>query len=110
MKLPNGADAVVELAKLAGYCLDPTHPYGHHKSRVFRSALGLTQADAAELRAALLKAAKDEDAESRGDNEYGWLFVIDFEMKRDKLQALIRSRWIIRRGEMRPRLVTCFIR
>jgi hypothetical protein len=74
-------------------------------------AIGLNnQAKVAELVQSLLKAAKDEDAESTGDNEYGWLFVIDFEMKRSKLQALIRSRWMIRRGEMRPRLVTCFVR
>jgi len=110
MKLPNGTDAIVELTKLAGYCLDPTHPYGHHKARVFRSALGLTRADAEELREALLQAAKEDDAEATGSTDYGWLFVIDFEMKRDELQAVIRSRWIIRRGEMRPRLVTCFVR
>lgn len=110
MKLPNGTEAIVDLTKLVGYCLDPTHPYGQHKSRVFRSALGLTRADAAELRTALLTAARDEDAESKGTSEYGWLFVIDFEMKRDELRAVVRSHWIIRRGEMRPRLVTCFVR
>jgi hypothetical protein len=110
MKLPNGTEAIVEMTKLAGYCLDPTHPYGHHKSRVFRAALGLTLADAAELRAALLKAAKEEEAEAKGADEYGWRFVIDFEMKRDERKAVIRSRWIIRHGEIRPRLVTSFVR
>jgi len=110
MKLPNGSEAIIDQAKLVGYCLDPTHPYGRHKSRVFRAALGLKQADAAELRAALMAAAKEEDAESQGDSEYGWLFVIDFEMTRADLRAVVRSRWIIRRGEMRPRLVTCFVR
>jgi hypothetical protein len=110
MKLPNGSEAIVELTKLVDYCLCPTHPYGQHKSRVFRAALGLTQADATELRAALLAAAREEDAESKGASEYGWHFVIDFEMKRDDLQAVLRSYWIIRLGEMRPRLVTCFVR
>ena len=33
MKLPNGDRAVVELAKLTDYCLDPGHPRGRHKAR-----------------------------------------------------------------------------
>ena len=91
MKLPNGAEAIVDLTKLVGYCLDPTHPHGQHKARVFRSALDLTRADATELRAALLAAARDEEAESKDTTEYGWLFVIAFELKRDQLQAVVRS-------------------
>ncbi len=31
MKLPNAERAVVDLAKLRHYCLNPTHPRGRHK-------------------------------------------------------------------------------
>jgi hypothetical protein len=62
MKLPNGDAAIVELPKLEQYCLNPTHPYGRHKARVFRAALGMTKADARELRAALRSAAAGEES------------------------------------------------
>jgi hypothetical protein len=57
MKLPRGERAVVELKKLTEYCLDPSHPRGRHKARVFAARLGLTQSDGPHLRAALLRGA-----------------------------------------------------
>ncbi len=42
MKLPNSDRAVVDIAKLRDYCLNPAHPRGRHKARVFAAALGLT--------------------------------------------------------------------
>ena len=44
-KLPNAERAVVDIAKLRDYSLNPTHDVGKHKARVFRSALGLTVDD-----------------------------------------------------------------
>ena len=53
MKLPNGDRAIVDIAKLRDYCLNPEHPRGKHKARVFAAALGFTVDDAEKLRAAL---------------------------------------------------------
>jgi hypothetical protein len=39
MMLPDGANAIVEISKLRDYRLDPHHPRGRHKARVFLSAL-----------------------------------------------------------------------
>jgi hypothetical protein len=50
MKLPNAERAVVDIAKLQDYSLNPAHDVGKHKARVFRSALGLTISDADWLR------------------------------------------------------------
>ena len=50
MRLPNGANAVVDIEKLRDYCLSAQHPEGRHKARVFLSVLGLTSADADKLR------------------------------------------------------------
>jgi len=54
VKLPNADNAVVEAAKLRDYCLNPAHPEGRHKARVFRSALGVGQEQAEWLREAIL--------------------------------------------------------
>ena len=56
MKLPGGKNAVVDIAKLTDYCLNPTHTRCRHKARVFAIVLGLTTADAELLRQALLNA------------------------------------------------------
>jgi len=50
MKLPGGDNAIVDIAKLRDYCLDPQHPRGRHKPRVFAATLGLAQTDGEFLR------------------------------------------------------------
>jgi hypothetical protein len=55
MKLPNGARAIVEIRKLREYCLNPQHPRGRNKARVFAS-VGIREADAEELRTTLVAA------------------------------------------------------
>ena len=62
MKLPNGERAVVEIEKLRSYCLNPHHPRGRHKARVFAS-VGIRDGDAGELREALLRAALQAEAQ-----------------------------------------------
>ena len=40
MMLPNGANAVIDIAKLRSYCLSTDHPRGRNKVRVF-AAIGM---------------------------------------------------------------------
>ena len=62
MKLPNPDRAVVDIAKLRDYCLNPEHPRGRHKARLFAAKLGLTADHAETLREALLAAALNREA------------------------------------------------
>ena len=57
MRMPNPGSAVVDVEKLRDYCLNPSHPRGRHKARVFLATLGLTADHAEELRDSLLAAA-----------------------------------------------------
>src|SRR5207244_2245389 len=107
MKLPNADRAVVEIAKLRDYCLNSNHPRGRHKARIFAAALGLTAADADELRDALLAAAVTQEATPTDQDEYGQRYVLDFDMVRSTGQATIRSTWIVRADEDFPRLTSC---
>jgi uncharacterized protein DUF6883 len=56
LKLPNPDRAIVDIAKLRSYCLDPEHPVGGDKAKVFKSVLGLSSPDAEWLREQLLEA------------------------------------------------------
>lgn len=46
VKIPNAARAIVDIEKLRDYCLNPEHPRGRHKARVFARRLGLYVRDA----------------------------------------------------------------
>jgi len=61
-ELPNRDRAVVDLAKLRDYCLNPHHEDGKHKARVFQSALAVGRADAEWLRERILEAAATRPA------------------------------------------------
>jgi hypothetical protein len=89
--------------------LSRRHPRGRHKARVFVSVLGMTSADAEELRRALIFAAAREDAQLGASDQYGVRYIIDFSMRRDERSATIRSCWMVRRGETAPRFVTCYV-
>jgi Domain of unknown function (DUF6883) len=109
MRLPYGERAVVPLEKLVDYCLNPEHPRGQHKARVFAAALGIGAAEVDQLRQALLDAALAADAIAGEADDYGQRFVIDFEMKGPAGQARVRSLWIVRHGEDSPRLTSCYV-
>jgi hypothetical protein len=62
MKLPKAENAVVDIAKLRDYCLNPNHPEGKHKARAFREKLGFERKDAELLRQSILEAILKGDA------------------------------------------------
>lgn len=109
MFLPNRERAVVELGKLRDYCLNPEHPRGKHKARVFAAALGMTFADAARLQQLLLDAALTDQAEVGEADEFGRRYVLDLAVVGINELVTIRSTWIVRADEEVPRLVTCYV-
>ena len=109
MKLPHGNHADLGI-KIEDYSLNPLHREGQHKARVFASALGVTLANAEVLRCAVMQAAAmSGDAESRGDNGFGEVFVLRFPMQTETGSAVVLTAWIIRHSEDFPRLTTCYI-
>ncbi len=109
MLLPNGDRGIVPLEKLLDYCLNPDHPRGRHKARVFAAALGITAVNAALLQQALLMAAVAEEAVAGEADEFGHRYVVDLIAEGPTGHALVRSLWIIRQGEDVPRLTSCFV-
>ncbi|MBA2705420.1 MAG: hypothetical protein H0U60_16395 [Blastocatellia bacterium] len=112
MKLPNAENAVVDIAKLRDYCLNPNHPKGKHKARAFWEKLGFEENDAELLRQSILEAILKGEAIEQKATAYGRRFVVDFEIQRGvgviMYSAVVRTAWIIRNDEDFPRLTTCF--
>lgn len=107
--LPNGDRAIVDIRKLADYCLNPSHPRGRHKARVFRQAAGLQQGDAGWLRDALLEAALAGEAVAVATDAWGTNWRLDVTIRRHRKSAVVRTIWIVRTGEDLPRFVTCWV-
>jgi hypothetical protein len=107
--LQDGAQAILELRKLEDYCLNPGHPRGRHKARVFRDALGIGRSDASWLRERLLAAGRDGEAIEVAGDRSGRRWRIDVPVTRQEKSAVIRTIWIVRTGEQTPRFVTCWV-
>lgn len=110
-KLPNAERAVVSIEKLRDYSLNPEHPEGKHKARVFQAAFGFTQADAATLREMVLEAANTGEATTGKTISHGQMYVVDFIapglLRRD---VTIRTAWLVAKNTDFPRLVSCYVK
>jgi uncharacterized protein DUF6883 len=109
-KLPNAEHAHVPLEKLRDYALNPLHDEGKHKARVFRAALGFTQADAEKLSHLILEAAQTGEATKSRLLPEGQMYVLDFSIEGEHGAVAIRTAWIIETNKDFPRLGTCYAR
>jgi hypothetical protein len=109
MKLPNSGHAYVEIAKLRDYSLNPMHPEGKHKARVFAAALGVSRDDAEWLREQLLRAAEDFDCVLGRRTTHGQRYLLDFDVMNGSKSARLRSVWNVRPHEDFPRLISCYV-
>lgn len=108
-RLPNGDRATLDLRKIEDYCLNPDHPVGRNKARVFRQTLGIDRADAGVLANAFLEAARTGAATSAGEDEWGPRWSIDVAISRQSASAVVRTTWMLRGNEKFPRFVTCWV-
>jgi hypothetical protein len=109
MKLPHAERAFVDIVKLRDYSLDPAHPEGKHKARVFASALGLTRNDASWLHEQLLTAARSHECALGRKTEHGqgipWILFWCFRINR--LACAVRGTPVLLRVSLR--LVSCYL-
>jgi hypothetical protein len=110
MKLPNCESAIVDLQKIRDYCLDPEHPRGKHKARVFEKALGITRTDSRDLKRLIEIGVLESDCEEGATDSYGGRYSVDMAISRNGMQATIRTAWIIKSNEQNPKLTTCYVK
>jgi hypothetical protein len=108
-RLPRGDHAILDLRKLEDYCLNPLHPRGRHKARVFHETLDLQPSDGSWLRDVLLEAARSGAAVQAGTDTWGSQWRLDVTIRRHGKSAVVRTIWIVRTEEDMPRFVTCWV-
>lgn len=109
MKLPNAEQAIIEIEKLRDYSLNPEHPVGKHKARVFDASLGLRQEHAHEVQERLQLAARSYECIPTKLTPHGQHYETDFVLTHETRSALVRAVWIMRHDEKSPRLVTFYV-
>jgi hypothetical protein len=104
--LKNYDKAVIPLEKIRGYSLREPN-----KARVFKSALGYTVNDAAELISNILANIGQYPAVDKGSNEYGARFRVDINLNgKNGRTAVVRTAWLYDNGSDIPRLVSAYIK
>ena len=110
MKLPNADRAIIDRKKIYDYCLNNDHPRGKHKARVFLSTLGFSSENTDELIAIIMNNIQGNNCFLGEGDKYGQRYIVDIEIHRNTEKAVVRTIWIIKTNESRPRLITCFVK
>ncbi len=109
MKLPNADRAIIPREKLIGYCLNPEHPKGKHKARVFQSVLGITRENVDNLYDLVQQSAIAGEVVQERLTPFGQEFKVDWTVSGfDQVQ--LRTLWIISSKSNIPQLVSAFIK
>lgn len=108
-KLPHGERAVIPMEKLTHYCLNPGHPRGKDKARVFASVLGLTQDRADELYNLVRQAALHGDITKQEQTVCGHYYRVDWPVPA-QVGVILRTIWQLTPGEEAPRMISVFLR
>lgn len=99
----------VDIRKPSEYCLNPEHPVGKHKARVFTASLGIGRNQAAWLKQEILKQIENATLQKEFEDEYGVRNSAVIPLEIDGKQASLKTIWIIRSDKNIAELLTCFI-
>ena len=106
--LPNAINARVEDSKLHDYLLSLTHPEGAAKAR-FYAAVGYTLRNAEELRAELIRIAREFDVVETFPDDFGVKYVVEGILHDTGGRGIpLLTVWVVDNGTDFPRLVTAY--
>jgi RHS repeat-associated protein len=106
-----GADrAVIDPRKLTDYALNPAHPVGGHKARVFESALGFNATNADELMVQLRHGVMHNTPVAGKVDKFGSRFTVDIPVVGPNGSGVVRSGWIYKQGSDTPELTTLLVK
>lgn len=105
--IPNFSEAKIDLRKLTDYALNPKHPVGGNKAKVFESALGYNQSNASELMKQIQDKLPNTPATLGKADQYGQRYTVDMLIiGPNGKTATVRTGWIIKSGSNTPEMTT----
>ena len=112
MKLSEIVDRIyIDPRKFTEYALNPSHPRGGHKARVFKSALGYDVQSYENLKSQIESQALDAEATEGIVDKHGQRYVVDIPIKGPSgNEVLVRTCWSVPPGMKEARLTTLIVR
>ncbi|MCR6109450.1 hypothetical protein HXA35_03765 [Bacillus sp. A301a_S52] len=109
--IPNFNKATIDPRKLTDYALNPNHPVGGNKAKVFESALGYNQSNANQLMEQIQKNLANTPATLGKADQYGQRYTVDLLINGPNGKtATVRTGWIIKSGSDTPEMTTLFVK
>lgn len=109
--LPNVEKATINPNKLTEYALNPEHPVGGNKAKVFESALGYNQSNASGLMEQIYEKLPQNEAILGKLDQYGQRYTVDIPITGPNGNTVnVRTGWIIKTGSDVPELTTIFVK
>jgi filamentous hemagglutinin len=109
--LPNLERAVIAIEKLRDYVLNPDHPKGQNKARVFKAVLGVERKHATVFAEIIKETLVRAPATKNEDSDYGSRWVTHHEIIGiNGRSAIITVAWLFKAEQSEvPVLITCYI-
>jgi hypothetical protein len=101
--------AIVDERKLMAYLLNPTHPRGRDKARMFKATLGYDRASCAGLIEQIRRAILRHQAVFLRQDRYGRHYRVDLTLEGPRGTGRVRTGWLYDRGSDVPRLTTAYV-
>lgn len=109
--LPNAENAIIDPKKLTEYALNPDHPKGKNKAKVFESALGYNRSNADDLINQIYEKLPSCEAELGKLDEFGQRYTIDIPITGPNGNTVnVRTGWIIKTDSDIPNMTTLFVK
>ena len=109
--LPNLDKAVINPNKLTGYALNPEHPVGGNKAKVFESALGYNKSNADDLIQQVYEKLPQNEAILGTLDQYDQRYTVNMPITGPNGNTVnVRTGWIIKTGSDAPELTTIYVK
>ena len=109
--IPNVESATINPRKLTEYALNPNHPVGGNKAKVFESALGYNQSNADDLIRQIYEKLPSSEAVVGKLDQYGQRYTVDIPIIGPNGNIVnVRTGWITKTGSDIPELTTIYVK
>ncbi|MBK2672054.1 type VI secretion system tube protein Hcp [Citrobacter freundii] len=109
--LLNAKHAVIDPKKMASYALNPEHPVGGNKARVFESALGFNPSNAGFLVSRVQQGIISSSAELGAYDKFGQRMSVDIPIIGVNGEtAIVRTGWMYETDSLVPRMTTIYVK
>ena len=109
--LPNVSNATIDPKKLTDYALNPNHPVGGDKAKVFESALGYNKSNADDLLKQVKEKLPQSEAVDKGVDQWGQKYQVDMSITGPNGNTVnVRTGWIKDNGSDTPRLTSIYVK